>query len=43
MRTIRVTERVYIHSLDMTKSQMAEEFGKLIFGDDAEQEEDKPA
>ena len=37
-----VTERVYIHSLDMTKSQMAEEFGKLIFGDDAEQEEDKP-
>ena len=28
-----VTERVYTHSYDMTKREMAEEFGKLIFGD----------
>ena len=28
-----VTERVYIHAYDVTKAQLAEEFGELIFGD----------
>ena len=28
-----VTERVYIHEYDLTKAQLAEEFGELMFGD----------
>ena len=28
-----ITEKVYIHAYDVTKAQLAEEFGELIFGD----------
>lgn len=43
-----VTERVYIHAYDATKAMLAEEYGKLIygdktFGDGAGQEEGEPA
>lgn len=28
-----VTERVYVHGYELTKAQLAEEFGELMFGD----------